>query len=1104
MYYLAASDLCALWLTLTASIRDLLDLSCSTSAVATWTWGSISTTGSAPPTQIERSHCHYDSVNQTLRVVTGLRWESGAQQAMDVYALDMPSLIWTTSAIRGRWNINWKPEATIYVHGKSKLIQLGRHPLTNFSDTMVLNTTTLPTHSNNGQASIFVDLTSPDRECTVPGIFELPSKQVLMLYTAPTRGFACFGSVFSWSGMNGKLDVMLNVGMTPAEFISPVQVGDRIIIFDMSSLSHDRVAVLNTKVLPPYDSRNAAPIAPEMRTIKASTRAPQRPRIGASVVQYDGFVIFFGGLVESTGSKSTNELAVLSIGPHRSVENVLDDLEKADEALGTAVEPLAEIDTVELSPKKGKKKNKKKIVKFEDGDEGDSDSSSAEARKEKQQMTKDGDKAHKEKEELANDDKKQEQEDEEARPDVFLEDSDEVKAAAEKAEQELLDAVLARSIADAEAEASGAPLPSAEAEKPAIVDVAPSVDSDPAGALEHWLVKHQNNTMKLLDFAVNNADCYPDMAFKVEGKIFWAHKAVISARSSRWRQKFESENKSKTDSPSTGRRGDLEDSQLDVSTESAMPPMPRQGSNVISPFMFSRLGSGAIDMMLEEDDKAAKHEMVTLPIRLTSFASHPEFSGIPALSGNAPPPPPAPGSAVSTTTSSASITSAPSPSSSSDSVVSMASSSGIAPPAKSVPIYTLEDLTSDAFLKVLRFMYTGQISLWPREGEHIGDVAHEFLLDEVSLICREGSGERSYNEPILKLSRMLRRLVGSGVGSDYFFVVRRKKLFAHRFLIMLFSQHFRTLMNSRPDKSYVEIRELQDLDVTVETFIDFCRMLYSNFGTLPEHAEKKMDVAAMTRLSVEWNEYRCLALLSSVKPDAASTLNLFRLAANNKFLLRDVRRRILTFFGKFAQDKKVIQTLTRSEQVAWRHLGTLAGASYLDKMWFAYAIGDQKELADMEKTIGTLINVENVLPVLFGAHQAGLKGLRSLCMDFMTAHSTSIEDARRMQVDAPLALGKVAGLSASLNNELTSKLSSATASAGPAQKVKRCSHCTKTFPTFGKKTNCALCHKITCADCTKKKVTIPPIFGFSKPRDICVSCSQVVGLWTDPSVAKAQ
>lgn len=1018
---------------------------------------------------------------------------------MDVYALDMTTLTWSTSAIRGRWNINWKPEATIFVHSKSKLIQLGRHPLTNFSDSMVLNTTTLPLQSTVGQASIFVDLTSPDRECTVAGIFELQSKQILTLYTAPTRGFAHFGSVFSWSGMNGKLDGMLNVGMTPAEFIGPLQVGERVIIFDMSSLSHDRVAVLNTKALPSYDTRNSVSVSPEMRIIKSSGRAPQRARIGASIIHYDGFVIFFGGLTESTGSKSTNELAVLSIGPHRSVENLLDDLEKADAVLGDSV---IELDAVEISPKKTKKKAKKKLVKFEDGDGEDSDSSSAEARKAK--LEKDDKDKEKEEAPVKDDSASKDESASKETEELLGAEVDEVeaKAAQEKADQELLDAVLARSIADAEAEASGTPLTPAEESKPVVVDIAPSADSDPAGALEHWLVKHQNNTAKLLEFAVNNPDCYPDMAFKVEGKTFWAHKAIISARSSRWRQKFEAENKGKTDSPSTGRRGDLEDSQLEVSTESAMPPIPRQGSNVISPFMFSRLGSGAIDMMLEEDDKAAKHEMVTLPIRLSSLASHPEFSGIPVPPGGAPPPPRPPGSSV--TTSSASITSAPSPSSSSDSVISMASSSGIAPPAKSVPIYTLDDLTADAFLKVLKFMYTGQITLWASEGEHVGDVAHEFLLDEVSLICREGAAERSHSEPILKLSRMLRRLVGSGVGSDYFFVVRRKKLFAHRFLIMLFSQHFRALMNARPDKAYVEIRELQDLDVTVETFIDFCRMLYSNFGTLPEHAEKKMDTAAMTRLSVEWNEYRCLALLSSVKPDAASTLDLFRLAANNKFLLRDVRRRILTNYSKFAQDKKVIQSLTRAEQVAWRYLGTLAGASYLDKMWFAYAVGDQKELAEMEKTIGTLINVENVLPVLFGAHQAGLKGLRSLCMDFMTAHSTSIEDARRMQVDAPLALGKVAGLSASLNNELTSKLSSATAASGPAQKVKRCSHCTKTFPTFGKKTNCALCHKITCADCTKKKVTIPPIFGFSKPRDICTPCSQVVSLWTDPSAAKAQ
>jgi len=396
-------------------------------------------------------------------------------------------------------------------------------------------------------------------------------------------------------------------------------------------------------------------------------------------------------------------------------------------------------------------------------------------------------------------------------------------------------------------------------------------------------------------------------------------------------------------------------------------------------------------------------------------------------------------------------------------------------------------------------MYTGQITVTPTDAEDIGDVAHEFLLDEVSAVCREKT-HKIHTESPLKLSRLLRKLVGSAVGSDYFFVVRHKKLFAHRLLIFLFSSHFRQLMLSRPDKSYLEVREIEDYDLLVEPFIDFCRMMYSNFTAVPEHAEKKMDVASISKLATEWAEFRCLSLVRSAKPDAKSALEMFRLAVGNPSLLRDVRRSILIHFGKFAQNKSVIKKLSKSEQLAWLRLGDAGGATWLDKMWFAHSTGDTALVTKAETNLGNLINVENVLPVLFCAHQVGVKPLRSLCMDFMSAHSTSIEDARRMQMDAPMALGKVAGLSASLNHELTSKLSTATSSSkAPVQKVKSCGLCSKSFSTFGKKNNCVLCHKIACSDCTKKKVTIPPIFGIAKPRDICISCAQVVDLWTDPA-----
>jgi hypothetical protein len=538
-----------------------------------------------------------------------------------------------------------------------------------------------------------------------------------------------------------------------------------------------------------------------------------------------------------------------------------------------------------------------------------------------------------------------------------------------------------------------------------------------------------------------------------------------------------------------------------VSGESAIP----KETSRASPFMFGRLGASAIDLMLdEEDDNKPKFEMVQLPQRYSNSSTHV------AIQTEFPPEaPPAPGSSIKPAspsvpiaTSSGSVPVVTSPTSSSDSIQSSVSSSGIAPPAKSVPAYTLYDMQTEAFAKVLHYMYTGYIIITSSDAEAISDVAHEFLLDEVSTASRSKT-QATVSEPPMKLSRMLRRLVGSPSGSDYFFVVRQKKLFAHRFAIFLFSAHFRKIMLSRQEKSYMEVKEISEWDLPVETFIDFCRMMYSNFTTLPEHAEKKMDVANLSRLATHWSEFRCLSLVRGSKPDAKSTLEMYRMASSSDILMRDVRRSILLHFGRFAQDKKVIKSLSKSEQLEWLHLGELGGATWLDKMWFAHSTSNTKLSTTAEAALGSLINVENVLPILFCAHQIGFKELRSLCMDFMSAHSTSIEDAQRMQVDAPMALGKVSSLSASVNHELTSKLSNATSSAAiTKQKTKSCDFCTKTFSTFGKKNTCPLCHKVACGECTRKKITIPPIFGISKPRDICLSCAQVVDLWTDPGNKK--
>lgn len=1048
-----------------------------------------------------------------MRVVCPEPRLEGGHYHLDIYTLELSNMSWSKHAAKGRWSVQWNAEASIYLPDASLMIQFGKHPVSNFSTDTVMNSTALYTSNSNNSWVMFTNSNTQENSATVVGITQLTKNRLLVTYTS---AFDMWNVTYDTSILPATRVVTSTLPKPLTEYVSAVTVGDNMFLFDMCGLSKDRLPVgklgANNPLINSKSTINTS-LSVDMRFVANTGRAPSGHRIGASIVHYDGYIIFFGGSRDVFKSSHTNELHVLSIGTHQSIETILDQLEIADSLIGDQededLQAVIEISKEEAVSKKKKKKRPARAVKFEDEEDNEdprvsekekiasseeSDSSSAEERK---KLLMSDDKATKE--ELA----------------ISIHSiGDDAPSPPPPPPHQIPDSRFTTAKIDL--------IKPTKPVEPAKPPAKPSPDpkTEPEAALLHWLEENQASTHKLLGFALDNPDAFPDIAFKVENRIFWAHKAIICARSSRWSQKLApvAPKSSKTSSPGFNRRSqsDIEDSQLDVSTESAMPAVAGKGSTsaLPSPFMFSRLGSGAIDLMLEEDDKLEEAaNTVLLPPRYSTLEKTLKRDGLlSSLLGDDIPVPPgasidkisASSSANNASATPSSSSASPSPASSSDSVVSAPSNSGIAPPAKSVQLYHLEDLSANAFMTVLRYMYTGYLSLLNVDREAVADVAFEFLIDEVSSACRDTS-TLSYTEPMVKVSRMLRRIVGSQIGSDYFFVVRRKKLFAHRFLILLFSSHLRKVMLSRIDKSYVEIREVEELNIPVEAFIDFCRMMYSNFTSRPEHAEKKMDTAAISKLAVQWDEYRCLVLMRSSKPDAASTLDLFRLVSGKKNpMLRDVRRWIIMHFSRFVQDKKVISSLTRAEQLTWRHLGELGGASHLDVMWFAHALGDTKLLSEAENQLGTLINVENVLPVLFGAHQTGLKALRSLCMDFMTAHSTSIEDARRMQVDAPVALGKVAGLSASLNHELTNKLTNATSggNAGSA-KVKRCGSCTKSFSTFGKKSNCALCHKTTCSDCTRKKQTIPPIFGFSKPKDICPACAQVVDIWTDPATKSA-
>jgi len=104
----------------------------------------------------------------------------------------------------------------------------------------------------------------------------------------------------------------------------------------------------------------------------------------------------------------------------------------------------------------------------------------------------------------------------------------------------------------------------------------------------------------------------------------------------------------------------------------------------------------------------------------------------------------------------------------------------------------------------LKYIYTGSITIKNEDhAEAISSIAYEFLLDDLMKFCRAKVYPAILEEPIPQVARSLRRMVGNSIGSDIFFVVKRKKLFAHRVILYIFSNYFKRLLDEKSSRRSV-------------------------------------------------------------------------------------------------------------------------------------------------------------------------------------------------------------------------------------------------------------------------------------------------------------
>lgn len=561
-----------------------------------------------------------------------------------------------------------------------------------------------------------------------------------------------------------------------------------------------------------------------------------------------------------------------------------------------------------------------------------------------------------------------------------------------------------------------------------------------------------------LSWAVNNRKTYPDVEFQLKsGKTVCAHKVILAARSIVFRRKYDPAAASKVRRDEDN--GEVTQSHLDVSAESAIGSPGRNPASRKSPKPLRSPSSGRSHARSSSssDDSGENLGKTHKKVSDVDLDTEKKTQSSPNLNAGAL-------SGVDT-------------------------------------IKLSDDFEEADLLDVLRYLYTGNVKIENEaHAERLSAIAYEYLLDDLMRQCRSKTFPVTITEPENSVSRFIRRMVGSTVGSDIFFVVKRKKLLSHRVILFLFSSTFRRQLLHIPTRRYIEIRDSGGATIEVDTFVEFCRTMYCFFTALPEHKEKHIDVASLLGIALSLRETKLVDLLAKQQVVTNETvMATFAVAKAHGLvaLQKSCYTYLLENFSSIVKDKSIIDSWSEEFKKEVLQLYRETCPSWLDLLWFAHQTGDAALRGDAVQHLTDLINVENVISILVGAHNCSAKTLRSKCVDFILGQAGNVQAVQRMQNFSDTNLSQVSSLSTSLNAEMHQKVTSQVTAAGAGlAKSKLCTICFKEFSFFtNKKNSCTLCKRAACKDCIIQNFTIPPVFGYTKPKSICKNCHQMVGLF---------
>jgi len=338
-----------------------------------------------------------------------------------------------------------------------------------------------------------------------------------------------------------------------------------------------------------------------------------------------------------------------------------------------------------------------------------------------------------------------------------------------------------------------------------------------------------------------------------------------------------------------------------------------------------------------------------------------------------------------------------------------------------------------------------------------------------------------------------RKLVGKPIASDISFVFdKSRRLFAHKVLLSAFSPAFRDLLEDNRRLKYLELPS----HINEKCFISYLRLIYTNYEQFTKFS--KSDIAEIIQIGIHFKDLKLFSKFSSLDfINGENILPLKKLAITNSFtnLNKDLDNYFIQHFDKIIRSDlsdwpsdfiAAAKNLLTQDASKW-----ISYCSWLDLLWFSYHNQNEGLLKTAIDHLCEQINVDNVVSVLISAHTVGAKELRDKCIDFVIENAVSVEIYQRMKLNSEFDVSKVGTLSISVKNHLNSKVKQKVSSLKTDLPSKNTSKVT----IFNKKKRtCTLCKRVLELNEIKKDVPLPDIFGYSKPKQLCLSCNSLVSL----------